>query len=532
MENKVFKCIIEEILEDRSTIRNKYKGHVLTFCTGVDEINKLCDRMRNYLNLAHFIVVGLHGKLTAEEQRLAFSDTPNQCKFIFASRIAETAITIDNVKVVIDPGQDRENVYDQKKKISSFQMKPISRSAAKQRAGRAGRTSAGYCFRLYDLNFEKDSMPANKTPEIESVPLDIIVLRLKALKIENLLDFPYLSKPKEDSISASVESMQLIGCLDYRQEITPIGRNIVRIPIEPLLSRAIIDAILLEKLDRSRKVLSRVIKVLAIIANSQSIFYSNEDTREICETAKFNEFAEESGDFFSLLNVYTAFEHALSMGKDRAACFIRERFLNKKSLFQCRELVREINAIVELIQVNNLKDFGGYVDDLKQRLKKYPSDNELILSCLLTSFCQNLCLYSGDSQVGYTLFASKLPLQVYGSSFIALQGLTPRWIVCYDIIKTSATFCRIAQEVDFEMLKSCVSQQMFEKYQLAECEKFNPFYVSLERLVPTVVMKHLQQKQWEGDQNMPWLYDNSLVFDRDRNKVRLFVLQENSRYLR
>lgn len=433
--------------------------------------------------------------------------------------------------MVIDPGHDRENVYDQKKKISSFQLKAISRSAAKQRAGRAGRTSPGYCFRMYDESFEKEKMPANKTPEIESVPLDIIVLRLKALRIKDLLNFPYLSKPKEENIKASVESMQLIGCLDYRQEITAIGRSIVRIPIEPLLSRAIIDALLIEKLDHSRRIVSRVIKILAIVANSQSVFYSAEDTREICEQNKFNEFAEQSGDFFSLLNVYTAFDRALSLGRDAVFCFTREKFLNRKSLFQSRDLVREINSIIEMIHVN-VKDFGSYADELRDRLQKYSSDEDLILSCLVTSFCQNLCLFSGDAQIGYTLVAAKQPVQIYGSSFLALQGLTPRWILCYDIIKTSNTYCRIAQEVDFDMLKCCVSREMFRKYGLANCENFNPFYVSMEKPVPTVVLKALQEKKSENDASTPWLLDNNIVFDRDRNKVRLFVLQENAHLLR
>jgi HrpA-like RNA helicase len=144
-----------------------------------------------------FLVCPLHGKLLPEEQRKAFSESEGKFKFIFATRIAETAVTIDKVKVVIDIGYDRETVYDQKKKISSFDVMPISVSAAKQRAGRAGRTSAGYCFRLYNQEFEKNFMKPNKTPEIESTPLDIVVLRLKQLQIKDLVNFPYLSKPKE-----------------------------------------------------------------------------------------------------------------------------------------------------------------------------------------------------------------------------------------------------------------------------------------------------------------------------------------------
>jgi HrpA-like RNA helicase len=147
-------------------MKDRFRGHVLTFCTTVAEIDQLCERVANYVDKNYFMVCPLHGKLLPEEQKKAFSESENKFKFIFATRIAETAVTIDKVKVVIDIGYDRETVYDQKKKISSFDVMPISVSAAKQRAGRAGRTSAGWCFRLYGKEFERDSMKANKTPEI------------------------------------------------------------------------------------------------------------------------------------------------------------------------------------------------------------------------------------------------------------------------------------------------------------------------------------------------------------------------------
>lgn len=101
-----------------------------------------------------FTVLPLHGKITPAEQRKVFEPTGNH-KFIFASRIAETAITIDGVRVVIDPGQDIELIYDQKHKISTMKLVDISQSSAKQRAGRSGRTAPGHCFRLYsEANFK------------------------------------------------------------------------------------------------------------------------------------------------------------------------------------------------------------------------------------------------------------------------------------------------------------------------------------------------------------------------------------------
>ena len=121
-----------------------------------------------------------------------------------------------------------------------MQLKSISKSSAKQRAGRAGRTNFGYCFRLYSKkDFEK--LQPNKVPEIKNIALDSVVLRLKSLNIQNVLTFPYIERPSEEGLINSVRTMKMLGCLDETTEkITPIGEFIVYLPIEPFLARAII----------------------------------------------------------------------------------------------------------------------------------------------------------------------------------------------------------------------------------------------------------------------------------------------------
>jgi ATP-dependent RNA helicase DHX8/PRP22 len=135
---------------------------VLAFCSGVEDINNLCSIFEKYLNPRVFKVFALHGKIAISQQKEVFYET-KEYKIIFASRIAETSITINGVKVVIDPGVDRELVYDQRYRVSSRRLVNISQSSAKQRAGRAGRTSKGYCFRLYTQN-ELNKFRINKTP--------------------------------------------------------------------------------------------------------------------------------------------------------------------------------------------------------------------------------------------------------------------------------------------------------------------------------------------------------------------------------
>ena len=162
IKRKIERLLDEEILESPSKMFSKYAGHVLVFCTGVDEITELVNTFNRKLNQRVFKVFALHGRLSPEEQREVFYSSKEH-KIIFATRIAETSITIDGVKVVVDPGEDREMVFNPKTKISSLQLRQISESSAKQRAGRAGRTNEGFCFRLYSTK-EKINFVKNKTP--------------------------------------------------------------------------------------------------------------------------------------------------------------------------------------------------------------------------------------------------------------------------------------------------------------------------------------------------------------------------------
>jgi hypothetical protein len=131
-------------------------------------------------------------------------------------------------------------------------------------------------------------------------------------------------------------------------------------------------------------------------------------------------------------------------GRERVNSFVRERFLNKKSMFEAKDLINEIMTIVGKINLRP-EDFEDYAYEVQAKIANFPDTKDLVLSCLLASFCQNLCLFSNNAQIGYTMICNQQPIQIFSSSFLALQGINPKWIVCYDICKTSSTFCRIAQ---------------------------------------------------------------------------------------
>lgn len=161
---------------------------------------------------------------------------------MLATNIAETSITIDGVVYVIDPGFVKQNNYNPKTGMSSLVVEPISRASAQQRAGRAGRVGPGKAFRLYTKWAFKNELLQDTIPEIQRTNLSMVVLMLKSLGINDVLNFDFLDKPPADTIIRSFELLYALGALNHKGELTRLGRRMAEFPVDPMLSKAIINS--------------------------------------------------------------------------------------------------------------------------------------------------------------------------------------------------------------------------------------------------------------------------------------------------
>lgn len=161
---------------------------------------------------------------------------------VLATNIAETSITIDGVVYVIDPGFVKQNNYNPKTGMSSLVVEPISRASAQQRAGRAGRVGPGKAFRLYTKWAFKNELLQDTIPEIQRTNLSMVVLMLKSLGINDVLNFDFLDKPPADTIIRSFELLYALGALNHKGELTRLGRRMAEFPVDPMLSKAIINS--------------------------------------------------------------------------------------------------------------------------------------------------------------------------------------------------------------------------------------------------------------------------------------------------
>ncbi|CAH0485788.1 unnamed protein product [Peronospora farinosa] len=248
---------VRSAVETMMQIHNSEEpGHILIFLTGQREIEDACAQIRALYRDQNerrsdgmkLRVLPLYGALQGRRQREIFDAVSVDCvrKVIVATNIAETSLTIDGVRYVVDCGFTKQKVYNPVQQIESLVIVPISKVSAQQRAGRAGRTAPGKCYRLYNkASFEEFAQET--VPEIQRTNLANTVLYLKLLGIQDVLGFPYLDPPDKDSLLDALKQLYVLGALEATTgKATPLGKLMAAFPLDPKLSRALVESLLLK----------------------------------------------------------------------------------------------------------------------------------------------------------------------------------------------------------------------------------------------------------------------------------------------
>jgi ATP-dependent RNA helicase HrpB len=221
-------------------VRSGQPGDVLVFMPGAFEISQTLEAIRHVPESKGYILLPLHGELQPRDQDAAVARY-DQPKVVVATNVAETSITIDGVRLVIDSGLARIPRYDANRGINTLLVEKISQASAEQRAGRAGRTAPGKCVRLWSRP-EHDERPPQELPEIKRLDLAEVVLTLKAAGVGDLRTFRWLEKPDEISLTHAETLLTDLGALDHAGKITGIGRKMLAFPLHPRYSRMLLAA--------------------------------------------------------------------------------------------------------------------------------------------------------------------------------------------------------------------------------------------------------------------------------------------------
>ena len=354
------------------------EGDILVFLTGRSEIEsalqRIADRLHTTTSSTTLLPLPLYAGLPSDQQTQVFEPAnPGTRKVILATNIAEASVTIENITHVIDPGYVKLRAFSPLTGIASLTTTPISRASATQRAGRAGRTKAGKCYRLYTASaFE--SLPPTTVPEIQRSDLAPLVLQLKALGIDNIARFDFFTPPPAELVVRALETLFALGALDEYAKLTkPLGLRMAELGLEPMMAKSLLEA---GKFECAGEMLS-----IAAMVSLQGNLWFTSDSKE--EDRARRVFAVEEGDHLTLLNIYTAF---VGKGKKEAK-WCQKHQLNYKSVMKAVSVRNQLRRALERFGIDvdekNDKDTtaGGKFADL--------SKADRIRRCLVAGFFAN-----------------------------------------------------------------------------------------------------------------------------------------------
>ena len=409
---------------DELTARSS-SGDVLVFLPGEREIRDAAEALRKHHPQGSEILP-LYARLSAQDQERIFSPAGAMRRIVLATNVAETSLTVPGIRFVVDSGLARINRYSYRNKVELLQVEKISRASANQRAGRCGRVMNGICLRLYG---EEDfTARAEFTdPEILRSSLASVILRMGALNLGDIENFPFVDAPASRMIADGYQLLAELGAVDEARALTPIGRQLARLPIDPRVARMLVAA-------KQEGCLSEVL----IIAAALSVQDPRErpmDKQEAVSQAHAG-FVDERSDFLSYLHIWKWFEDAL-IHKKSNRMLVQEchaRFLSYLRLREWRELHAQLHALSA---------------EMGWRLNEKPARYEEIHRALLAGLLGNIGFKSEEA--GIYLGARQIKFVLSPAS--ALKKKSPKWVMAAELTETTRLYARCVAAIEPEWIE-------------------------------------------------------------------------------
>ncbi|CAJ1952547.1 unnamed protein product [Sphenostylis stenocarpa] len=320
-------------------------GDILVFLTGQEEIETAEEILKHRTRglgtkIAELIICPIYANLPTELQAKIFEPTPEGArKVVLATNIAETSLTIDGIKYVIDPGFCKMKSYNPRTGMESLLVTPISKASANQRAGRSGRTGPGKCFRLYTAyNFHND-LEENTVPEIQRTNLANVVLTLKSLGIHDLLNFDFMDPPPAEALLKALELLFALSALNKLGELTKVGRRMAEFPLDPMLSKMIVAS-------ENYKCSDDIISIAAMLSVGNSIFYRPKDKQVHADNARMNFHTGNVGDHIALLKVYNSWKET-----NYSTQWCYENYIQVRSMKRARDIRDQLAGLLERVEI-------------------------------------------------------------------------------------------------------------------------------------------------------------------------------------
>ena len=401
-------------------------GDILVFLPGEREIRDAADHLRRHLAQQHRggpqpEILPLFARLSQAEQDRVFQEG-NGRRIVLATNVAETSLTVPGIRYVIDTGQARVKRYSYRNKVEQLQIEGISQAAANQRAGRCGRVADGICIRLYSEQ-EFNGRPKFTDPEILRSSLAGVILRMKALHLGTVEEFPFLEAPPKKAIADGYALLDELNAVDEANELTAIGKELSRLPLDPRVGRMILEA-------RDRQCLSEVLVIAAALSGQDPRDRPMEAAQAADE--KHKKFDDERSEFMGYLKLWKWIEEGRGHGAEAAVHKLtnrqqeqrlRENFVSARRVREWRDIHSQLHTVVA--------EHGW-------RLNTQPATYEQLHLAMLAGLLGNIGCKSDDED----WYLGARGLKFWRHPGAHLSKKPGRWLVAAELVETTRLYGR------------------------------------------------------------------------------------------
>jgi ATP-dependent helicase HrpA len=414
----------EAISDAAEELAREGEGDVLVFLPGEREIREAAETLRKHHPL-HTEILPLFARLSAEEQERIFKPHGSR-RIVLATNVAETSLTVPGVRYVVDTGLARVKRYSYRSKVEQLRVENISQASAKQRAGRCGRVASGICVRLY-AEEEFKSRPAFADPEVLRSSLANVILRMKSLGLGTVEEFPFIDPPASKAIQDGYALLAELGAMDEANDLTEIGRQLAKLPVDPRIGRMVLAA-------KSENALREVLVIAAALSVQDPRQRPSERAAAADEAQK--RFNDEKSDFLSWLKLWTFFEEALVQRKSgrklHEAC--REHFLSFNRMREWRDIHGQLKELAV---------------ELDWRISETPATYHQVHRALLAGLLGNVGM---KTEEGNYLGARGIRFWIHPGSGVRRKA--GRWVMAAELTETTRLYARCVATVEPEWLES------------------------------------------------------------------------------
>ncbi|XP_058862147.1 ATP-dependent RNA helicase DHX15 isoform X3 [Acipenser ruthenus] len=447
--------VLKEVVRQRSDLK---------------EIDEACKRIKREIDdlgpeVGDIKIIPLYSTLPPQQQQRIFEPPPPKKasgaigrKVVVSTNIAETSLTIDGVVFVIDPGFAKQKVYNPRIRVESLLVTAISKASAQQRAGRAGRTRPGKCFRLYTEKAYKTEMQDNTYPEILRSNLGSVVLQLKKLGIDDLVHFDFMDPPAPETLMRALELLNYLAALNDDGDLTELGSMMAEFPLDPQLAKMVIASC---EFNCSNEILS----ITAMLSVPQC-FVRPTEAKKAADESKMR-FAHIDGDHLTLLNVYHAFKQ-----NHESVQWCYDNFINYRSLMSADNVRQQLSRIMDRF-------------NLPRRSTEFTSRDYYIniRRALVTGFFMQIAHLERTGH--YLTVKDNQVVQLHPSTVLDHK---PEWVLYNEFVLTTKNYIRTCTDIKPEWLVK-IAPQYYEMSNFPQCEAKR----QLERIVAKFQTKEYSQ---------------------------------------